>query len=382
VGVKNALLLLGLMALILPAMAQEQTAPAEKGKIDMLDQIRDQATATILDIGVIWEEDGTYVGWPSITRTSDGELIAVFSGDRERHVCPWGKTQLVRSSDNGKTWTKPETINNTPLDDRDAGIIQTKDGTLLVSWFTSLAFKSNAAYRRHLEKLTPEIIDEWLGYWVRRSEDNGKTWGEMTKMGATTPHGPIQLKDGRLLYVGLHYDDKANAVMESKDDGRTWQRIAAIAIPDGELQANYHEPHVVETADGKLVAMSRYHEKDRTYSHLRQAESEDGGQTWTTYRKTDIWGYPPHLIRLQNDWLLLVYGVRREPFGERACISRDGGKTWDLANEITLSLAPNGDLGYPASTQLDDGSIMTVYYEVATEGGKPGLKYTHWRLKE
>ncbi len=75
-----------------------------------------------------------------------GELIIVYSGDRDSHVCPWGgKTQLIRSRDNGKTWSKPETINNTPLDDRDAGIIQTqKGGTLLISWFTSLTYASPA----------------------------------------------------------------------------------------------------------------------------------------------------------------------------------------------------------------------------------------------
>ena len=48
---------------------------------------------------------------------------------------------MVRSIDGGKTWSQPETINNTPLDDRDAGILVLKDGTILVTWFTSLAFE-------------------------------------------------------------------------------------------------------------------------------------------------------------------------------------------------------------------------------------------------
>ncbi len=46
-----------------------------------------------------------------------------------------------------------------------------------------------------------------------------------------------------------------------------------------------------------------------------------------------------------------------------------------------LSQAPGGDLGYPASVQLDDGSILTVYYEVLETGQKPPLRYTHWTLK-
>ncbi|MCP4639569.1 MAG: exo-alpha-sialidase, partial [bacterium] len=84
---------------------------------------------------------------------------------------------------------------------------------------------------------------------------------------------------------------------------------------------------------------------------------------------------------LDNGWLVVSYGRRKEPFGERACISKDGGKTWDVENEIVLSEALNSDLGYPASVQLDDGSIFTIYYEVQEAGVRPPLRYTHWELK-
>jgi len=85
---------------------------------------------------------------------------------------------------------------------------------------------------------------------------------------------------------------------------------------------------------------------------------------------------------LDNGWLLVVYGVRHKPYGARACISRDGGKTWDIEHEITLSPAMNGDLGYPASVQLDDGSILTLYYQMDKPGEKTCLMSTHWRLNK
>jgi len=134
------------------------------------------------------------------------------------------------------------------------------------------------------------------------------------------------------------------------------------------------------------VAMFRYQPRDLSQRFLRQSESTDGGRTWTVTHKTPIWGYPPHLIQLKNGWLLVVYGVRKKPYSERACISKDGGKTWDVAHEIMLTHAiiehgRTGDLGYPASVQLKDGSIWTVYYEVAHPGEKPSLMGTHWRLK-
>ena len=46
-----------------------------------------------------------YFGWPSVARTEDGTLWAVASGFRFWHVCPWGRTVLFKSTDEGKTWS-------------------------------------------------------------------------------------------------------------------------------------------------------------------------------------------------------------------------------------------------------------------------------------
>jgi hypothetical protein len=357
--------------------------------------------AQVISTKVICQQPGRYIGWPSIVRRRSGELLVVFSGDRDAHVCPWGKTQLVRSLDGGVTWSREVTVNNTPLDDRDAGVIETAEGTIIVSWFTSVAFTeprhiewqgvdecTARCWRRHAEKLTPGLREQWLGSWVRRSEDGGVSWDDPTRLAVSAPHGMIQLTDGRLLYVGTmagRGEKQALGVEASLDDGRSWSLIATIGIPEDESINHYSEPHVVELPDGRLVAMVRYQPPDVSHRCLRQSQSSDGGRTWSTARPTSVWGYPPHLMRLQNDWLLVVYGRRISPFGERACISRDGGATWDVESEITLQSAPNDDLGYPCSAQLGDGSILTVYYQVDENATllpwpKTSLMCTHWRL--
>jgi len=344
----------------------------------------------IISTRVICKQPGRYIGWPSVAKTRDGELLAVFSGDRDEHVCPWGKTQMVRSRDNGRTWSAPETVNNTPLDDRDAGILVTARGTILVSWFTSLAFDDSnyqkhyppemaASWKRHAEKLGPEIRRQWLGSWVRRSADSGKTWGEPIRVGVTAPHGPIQLRDGRLLYAGrVNWDGPPSiSVEESRDDGQTWSRIGTVPLPAGTDIGSCHEPHAVETPEGGLLVMIR---EQKEYIML-QSESADGGRTWTTAHSTGIWGLPPHLLRLKSGALLTVYGHRRKPFGERACVSTDNGKTWNAEKFIEIAPAPDGDLGYPASVELDDGSILTVYYQKEKAGEKTCLMGTTWRLR-
>jgi hypothetical protein len=47
----------------------------------------------------------------------------------------------------------------------------------------------------------------------------------------------------------------------------------------------------------------------------------------------------------------------------RACLSEDEGDTWDIRNEIVLrDDGLDGDMGYPSSEQLNDDTILTVYY--------------------
>lgn len=333
-------------------------------------------------------EPDRYMGWPTIAKTKKGELLVVFSGDRDAHVCPWGKTQVIRSKDNGKTWSQPEVVNNTPLDDRDAGIIETKKGTILISWFTSVAFTMpvyKTAYERYAriaEKVTADTKERWLANWVRRSKDGGKTWLDPVRTNASCPHGPISLRDGRLLYIGTGSvnNEKMMVLEESKDDGKSWKILATYPKPTN-MDTGLSEPHLVELASGKLIAMFRNEPKDRTQSFLLQSESTDGGKTWTPLHSTGIWGLPPHMIQLKNGWVLLVYGYRRPPYSQRACISRDEGKTWDIANEIILTEALGPDMGYPSSVQLDDDSILTVFYQADKAGGPTVVQSTHWKLK-
>jgi len=337
----------------------------------------DPYTFRVFETRVLCKQPGKYIGWPSIAKAQNGNLLVVFSGSRAEHVSNDGKIQMVRSEDGGTTWSKEVTVFDTPIDDRDAGIICTGENTIIVSWFTG------------------PYGGKWQGNWIIRSVDGGKTWGEPVKTEVTTPHGPIQLKDGRLLILGQRphcsHGDPPDwngspagspytlAIEESLDDGLTWEVISTFTVPENAQMLSYDEPHLVELEDGKLVAMFR---DCNGKNFIRQAESLDGGVTWSTPYQTVLRGLPPHVIRLKNNWLVTVYGKRWEPFGEYACISRDGGRTWDVENEIKLSSAPGSDLGYPASAQLDDGSIWTVYYQQEKEGEKPCLMGTHWKISQ
>ena len=51
--------------------------------------------AHIIRSQIIHKHSGRYVAWPMVARAANGELLLVFSGDREGHVCPYGKTFLM-----------------------------------------------------------------------------------------------------------------------------------------------------------------------------------------------------------------------------------------------------------------------------------------------
>ena len=347
-------------------------------------------TATIRDTKIISPEPELYNGWPTLARRKNGELLLVSSGGRELHVCPFGRVELMRSKDGGQTWSYPRVVMDGPIDDRDAGVLETEKGTILVTTFTSLAYESPLAKMKDGEqkdrwlavhnRVSAEERQEALDVWMMRSTDGGVTFSGRYKVPANSPHGPIQLSDGRLLYAGkaLWEEGKKIGVSESSDDGKTWTPIHEIPPMEGHDPINYHELHAVEAADGKLIAQIRNHNKPHAGETL-QSESSDGGKTWTKAHPIGVWGLPSHLLRLQDDRLLMTYGHRRAPLGNQARISEDHGATW--SEPIILSGdGASGDLGYPSTIQMDDGSLVTVWYEKMKGSPRAVLRQARWEI--
>jgi sialidase-1 len=341
---------------------------------------------------ISWQPE-FYHGWPTICSRRDGELILTWSGRREAHVCPFGTVDMMRSRDGGETWSYPRTLLDGPIDDRDSGCLETSQGSLLVTTFTSLAYESyyfrkgqrtnDARWLAAHHRLPDDAARQSeLGEWAIRSTDGGVTWSARIHTIVNSPHGPIQLSDGRLLYPGktLWDNPKRIGVCVSEDDGQSWRWLAGIPIREGDREADYHELHGVECTSGRLVVQIRNHNSVNRGETL-QSESEDGGRTWSIPHPIGVWGLPSHLLRLRNGRLLMSYGHRRKPFGNQARISTDEGRTW--SDPILLSGdGAGGDLGYPSTAQLGNGSLLTVWYEKMSNSPRAVLRQVHWSLEE
>jgi len=348
-----------------------------------------------------------YHGWPTVCKDDRGVLYATASSYRLSHVCPAGKNCMYMSFNEGKTWTPPIIVNDSNLDDRDMGIIYLGEGKMLVTWFSSFsedyydhiqeydwfgdAHKAlTMGFGNALRTVPEEEIKKDLGSFVKLSDDYGVTWSAPIRVPVTAPHGPCICKDGTIVYLGnrmdIHSDENGNrpavTACVSTDGGNTWE--IAGTVPDGDIitSINTYEPHVTELPSGRLLGAIRVHcnELDPFFT-VFTTYSDDKGKTWSKPVCIGVDGSPPHLMVHSSGAVICSYSRRTNGIrSERACVSYDGGETWTEDYTINDDLHYVCDMGYPASVELSDGTILTVYYQRAPGENPTSVLYSKWRL--
>jgi sialidase-1 len=346
-----------------------------------------------------------YYGWPSVTRLPDGKLAAVASGFRVDHVCPFGKAVICYSKDEGKTWTNPSVVIDTPLDDRDAGITvfgPNRDRVIVTSFNNRVSFQRKHvdlrlqhskhdlmdSYLACIENDADKLEEEYLGSTYKISEDGGYTFGELKRIPATTNHGPCVMRDGTLLYIGRRFNAEDQGVpdrlecykLNDQDEFEFLSSIENISIDSKPVLSC--EPHSIVLPDGKIIVLIRV--QSITPPHnvftIYQSESYDDGKTFTKPHSIGLkHGSPPHILRHSSGVLIAVYGYRLEPYGQRVMFSTDDGETWDM-DYILRDDGPSGDLGYPATVELNDGSLLTVYYQQESGRKNCVIMQSIWEL--
>lgn len=336
-----------------------------------------------------------YFGWPTVARLQNGKIAVVASGYRIEHVCPFGKAVIAYSEDEGKTYTPPAAVIDTVLDDRDGGIVPFGEKSVMVT-----SFNNTVEFQRrcttlpyvlsYLDGVTPDEQNAVLGSTFKISNDCGVTFGPLYKSPVTTPHGPIVLPDGTLLWIGRIFDP-------ADPDRKEKECVQAYKInPDGTSEfvgeienvacEGYAplscEPHAIVLSNGTILAHIRVQAPAHGLFTIFQSESSDGGKTWTKPRQIlpDLGGSPPHLFRHSSGMLISTYGYREMPYGIKAMFSSDEGKTWDFGHDVYVN-GISADLGYPSTIELEDGSLLTVFYAHLAENQPAVIAQQRWRFE-
>lgn len=318
-------------------------------------------------------------GWPgNLQRLQNGDLMMVHSWGywhasfasprlfepetRRRYVAQdWpvdfaaptgGRAMMTRSSDNGKTWSKPETVHDHYLDDGAYGLIQCPDGTLCcfvnvqASWYGFA--EAPPRFKQDIDGLNSS-------QYVIRSTDGGRTWGEPMflacpgKFYQRSHAQPLLLPGGSILWAtycaGARSEKTGKlfgAFHRSDDSGKTWKLISTLRRDNQHVD----EPAITRLPDGRLVLTTR---PDGAVFF-----SSDEGVTWTESGRLVESGKfkAPWMCALSDGTIVCV-----ATWGKlHVWIGKNGGERWTDAIPLDTS-----SYGYPGGVLLEDESILTSY---------------------
>jgi hypothetical protein len=280
---------------------------------------------------------------PSICRTKNGTLIAVYRG---KNVM-----MRSRSTDGGATWETPEPIATTakrPDGIREVSKFEVYPGTadvlpddrVLVTWNYIADDKANDGY-----------YERALLYTL--SSDQGRTWTEQALIGpvdgkhlGAVRHNVLPWSEGRWL---LPLRVGPPRVFDPKSGATT---VFPLVGPSGK-QHSYQQ--IVRTAAGTLIAMGP--------EFLR---STDEGQTWTQLE--DFPAKPDgdsaegrYLTVLADGGLLVTWGIGNDNKGLHYNYSRDDGRTWGPKVTVLPEVHAIARYYSARTVEVDADHIGTVF---------------------
>jgi hypothetical protein len=343
------------------------------------------------DHAVVYRRDDQFAAWPytmGFWETGSGELVQNFMSLDADYSDPAGishdqlgerggrgsRVVTVRSADRGRTWSEPEydaypriADDSAPIDLRAGGPFDLLEGdTLVGNGSTDFGKPSSRSF-------------------VRISRDAGRTWTAASELPLDGLHSLSAINsalvrpDGRcLLFLTLVSEDgwtRRPLVYASTDDGAEFHFLSFITplrdpfgAADGDWKSTYRfgghrwfYPRGVLLPDGTILCTLRSQRDPTGVMWTELYASEDGGLTWGFRSRVNDFGAPGSLVAMADGRLAVVYGYRLPPFGIRAVISDDGGRTWG-PELVVRDDGGSWDLGYPNAFEVEPGLLGAVYY--------------------
>jgi hypothetical protein len=260
--------------------------------------------------------------------------------ESDAHVGGDGRIRVLVSSD-GETWTSAALVSETGIDLRDPKLSITPDDRLMI-----VAGGSVYEGTRYLGR-QPRVM----------FASDGTTWSSPQRI---LSEGDwlwrVTWHDGRA--YGVTYKSAAGnsaewtATLVSSTDGRTFEQVATLAVPD-----RPNETTLRVMPDGEMVALVRREAGNRV---AWLGRSRVPYTTWTWHEMPQQIG-GPNFIRVPNGDL---FATGRSYVGSpKTVLAR---MTLDAGYETVLTLPSGGDTSYAGMVWHDD--LLWVSYYASHEG--------------
>lgn len=202
---------------------------------------------------------------------------------------------------------------------------------------------------------------------VANSSDGGKTY-RVRKLDfafdneSIIPYGEIIKMEDNVLAASIYVLGTNKAVefnkctrragiLISRDNGETWTEFH-------EIDEGINETSIMYIGEGRVIALARTAQNQR----LKLYKSRDWGKTWSYSEDISLPNQiPAALTKLNDGRILACYGSRLNQKSIMYRIGDENGENWSPPAVLTV-LEETGDMGYPSSVQLKDGTIVTAYY--------------------
>ena len=328
---------------------------------------------------------------PGIVVTTKGSVLAWCEARRDGS--DWDDIQILlrRSTDDGKTWSPPQSIVNVPgPKKKNAFALQLKHTDPTTVTYNNPVLIADRDGTVHML-----FCLEYERCFYQRSTDDGLTWSQPTeitaafdafkkhydwKVLATGPNHSIQHKTGRLVVPvwlstgtgGNAHRPSVTATLYSDDQGQTWQ-AGDIAVPCTDEWINPNETVAIELNDGRVMLNVRSESK----AHRRLiTTSPDGATNWSTPKFDDALIEPicmAGIVRYQHAGQSLILfsnphnleggregkpepGKSRDRKNLSLKLSRDEAQTWQVNK-----LLEDGPSAYSDLAVTPAGTILCFY---------------------
>jgi hypothetical protein len=344
--------------------------------------------------GVVYRNEAEFAAWPflgGLWRTANGDLVAAFT----RNDCVYGRpddvhhdvlavsrgrVSTIRSRDGGATWDAASVrtvfdMATTP-DEIAAGGAADYAGEPPVDFLDPDVLVLSGAVPAHF---VPSARP-----WVSLSADGGLSWRRpillpMGGLHSLSGQGSTSVRADGVSLIALTSVTpdgwtRRPLVYASPNGGASWVFLsfitpekddgAAVSAREGSPRFGAHRyfyPRPLPLRDGRLLCSMRSQRDPTSILWTEMFESLDGGRTWAFLSRVNDWGAPGDIIEMADGRIACVYGYRLAPYGIRARLSEDGGRTW--GSELVLrDDGGSWDLGYPRVVETEPGRLLAVYY--------------------